>query len=459
MRNVLFIAYYFPPIAGSGVFRSAKFAKYLPDFGWQPFVVSTSEDVLLRAYDDSMLPDLLNSAHIWRVPTPQPKPHARLRELVFRNLSTKNKTQRGTDDVDSRASREESRRDTKAVIRNLVKVFGYPLRVIDYPLVDPQLYWSMKIIPLGLHKIRKYAINVIYTSSAPWSSLITGILLRKLTGRPWVMDMRDPWTSHEFMYHHIGWRRRVDLYIERKALDVADKVIVTSPGYVEELRQVYGPSITAKVEVITNGYDEQDFFSQKEERAEPEDIITLGHFGALSWERFKPLLESILLLKNESDALIKIRFKLFGWHEAEVIQSIEEHSLEQNISVGGLLEHNQAITEMQQCDILLLLLGAQPHWSRIIPGKLFEYLRSEKPILGVGPMGVASDLLKEAGSGCYIAADDTAALTAFLRRVAHQYHSLSTEIFHPNFDKIRKFERRALAKKLADTLESVLVPR
>lgn len=450
MPKVLFLAYYFPPITGSGVFRSLKFAKYLPEFGWHPFVISATEDIQLGQFDPTLLKELPDAVRVWRVPAPHPQPYTMLCRLLRRRTPASASL--------SSTTEEESVSNSKfslAFVKSLFRVLTWPLRLIENPPVDVQFYWALRVIPLAWRLIRQHQIDVIYTSSAPWSVLLTGLVLKRITGRPWIMDMRDPWVSNEYVWRDQGLRRKLDIGIERLALRAADRVVISSIGFVDELRMLAGPEVAAKVVEVTNGYDEADFAvsTQISESSFGRKRLWV-HLGTTIWDSFMPLRDAIVRLGPDSEALQEITFVFHGWCEPRVLVATAPNA--EQFVFAPLIPHPQALALMQEAELLILLLGAQKHWSRFYPGKIFEYLRARRPILGVGPRGVAAELVERCGVGCFVAAHETEKLVAVLRQIACDYPAFLAEYYHPDWEMIAQYERRALTGKLTAVFNAVL---
>jgi len=449
MRKVLFIAYYFPPITGSGVFRSLKFAKYLPEFGWQPYVITATEDIQLHQFDPTLLEELPDEVQVWRVPAPHPQPYTALGQLLRRKPSVQSPPTQLSEETES--STVTSR---PPLLKPLFRTLTWPLRLIENPPVDVQLYWALRIIPLAWRLIKQHQIDVIYTSSAPWAVLLTGLALKWLTGRPWIMDMRDPWVSDEYVCRDKGLRRKLDIRIERLALRAADRVVISSIGFVDELQTLAGPTVAAKVMEITNGYDEADFVIQTDEQITPVGERRWVHLGTTIWDGFVPLGDAIARLGPDSQALQEITFVFHGWCDPRVLEATAPNK--EQFVFGPVIPHPQALALMQEAELLILLLGAQKHWSRFYTGKIFEYLRAGKPILGIGPRGVAAELIERCGVGCFVAAHETEKLIAVLRRIAGDYPAFLAEYYHPDWDMIAQYERQALTGKLAAVFNAML---
>lgn len=453
MSKVLFITYYFPPITGSGVFRSLKFAKYLPDFDWQPFVISATEDIQLHQFDSTLLEELPSEVRVWRVAAPHPQPYTGLGRLLRRRKSVPVSPSSvpavaGGKDSASKAS-------PLAFLKSLFRFLTWPLRLVENPPVDVQFYWALRIIPLARRLIKQHQIDVIYTSSAPWSSLLTGLTLKWLTGRPWVLDMRDPWVSNAYVFRDKGLRRKLDIGIERLSLGAADRVIISSAGFVDEVHALGGDKIPEKVTEITNGYDEADFAIPVSEQCTGVNERRWVHLGTTILDRFEPLFRAVMQLEHGLGNFQNITLVFYGWCDPILLKVAEELDV-QRFTFKSAIPHPQALTLMRQAELLILLVGSQEHWARLYPAKMFEYLRAGRPVLGIGSRGVAADLIESCGVGCFVAVHEMEKLTTILQQVACDYPAFLAQYYHPDWEMIAQYERRALTGKLAAVLQAVL---
>lgn len=457
MRKVLLIAYYFPPIGGSGVQRPAKFVKYLPEFGWQPYVISTDRPYGdgAEGRDETLLADLPTDLRVWRVPTPQPQPVYRLAQwLGWRSVAVE-AYRRGETPPPAPTSPAENRPPGRwAQLRHTLLA---PLYLIHNPPVDPALYWALGIVPLAQRMIREEQIDVVLTTVPPWSALLTGALLRRLTGRPWVADFRDPWTDNEFTYAPTPLRRRVDEFLERRLLDRTDAVISVTPPWLEGLRAKTRRA--DKPFVLTpNGWDRDDFPELTPARAAlpppaPADgRIVLLHPGSAYQGETLPLLAALDRLAAAGVELERLRFHFVGFTHPEDWAAIaaSPHSRLFRLDLARV-PHDQALRMMREAHVLLLLLRKGPGASS---GKVFEYMVVGRPVLSIGA-GVGSRLVEEAGVGIGVAPEDVQTLADALRQIVSDYAGFVAQHYQPVWDVIAGYERRALTGKLTDVLSQV----
>ncbi|HHY55691.1 MAG TPA: glycosyltransferase family 4 protein [Chloroflexi bacterium] len=462
MKRVLIIAYYFPPIGGSGVQRPTKFVKYLPEFGWQPYVISTDRPYGdgAEGYDETLLADIPASVRVWRVPTPQPRPVYRLAQWLGWRSAAVEAYRRGVTPPPVAVAPTKQRPPN--LVARLRHAMLAPLYLIHNPPVDPALYWALRIVPLARRIIEQEQIDVVFTTVPPWSALITGAQLRHLTGRPWVADFRDPWTDNAFVYFPTTPRRWLDKHLERSLLRQTDAVIAETPPNLAALVQKTRPN-QRLFATIPNGWDREDFPDLASVRAglppsaSADGRIVLLHPGSAYQGEPLPLLWGVerLAATGEVD-LDRLRFHFVGAVHPMDRQTIERspqgfrfHFDTQRIS------HDQALRLMREAHVLLLLLRRKG--PRVASGKLFEYLVAGRPVLASGAVnGVAGQIVRRCGVGCVVEPDDIDGMAQMLRSVITDYAHLAAKVYQPDWNEIERYERRLLTSRLAATFDQLL---
>lgn len=458
MKKVLFIAYYFPPIGGSGTQRPTKFVKYLPEFGWQPYVISTDRPYGdgIEGRDETLLADLPADLQVWRIPTPQPRPVYRVAQWLGWRSSAVEAYRRGVTPPPTSTLPAASRPTTWLTrLRHAVLA---PLYWIHNPPVDPALYWAFSIAPLAQRIIRREKIDVVFITVPPWSSLLTGALLSRLTGRPWVADFRDPWTDNEFTYAPSRLRRRCDEFLERRLLDRADAVISVTLPWLEGLRAKTRHADKPFV-LIPNGWDQSDFPDLAQVRAgiappDPTDgCIVLLHPGSAYQGEPRPLLAALNRLASDGTNLERLRFRFVGYVHLEDRQAIADSPYRRLFRLDpDRVPHGQALRLMREAHVLLLLLLRKGPGAS--SGKVFEYMVAGRPVLSIGS-GVGSRLVEETGVGVGIAPEDAEGLAGVLRQIAEDYAGFVARHYRPHWPLIEQYERRALTGRLAEMLDAV----
>ena len=444
MRKVLIIANRFPPIASSGSFRPAKFVKYLSQFGWQAYVISTDRSQG-EGFDETLLRDIPSDVRVFRIPTPQPRPIDRLNKWLDGEHRTSNRS------LSPQNPPQTTRRVSRlGVLRKAVLA---PLRAIQYPPIDGEIYWALRVLLPARRLVLSEDIDLILTTSPPWSSMLSGLLLKFVTGRPWVADLRDPWTTDKARYGVTGWRHKIDRFLEPLLLRQADGIVAVTKDWMEDLRDRVGPNDGKnRLYLITNGYDEADFHTKPEHAPANGSIIDLWHIGSLYQGALTPLLAALNRLDERNQAML--RFHLVGYLHPQDIQRLETSPVrEMFVHREKRLSHPDALLRMHDARILLLLNAYDCY-----PGKLFEYMRSGRPVLAITPPGLAADLVVRSGVGRVVFREDPERLTSILAEIAEDYEAFVRGAHTPRWEVIKQFERRHLAGMLGEVLSETLRP-
>lgn len=410
MDRLLIIAYHFPPCAGSsGLLRSEKFARFLPELGWEPIILSPH----VRAYEaiDSGSADRIK-ATVLRAFALDTKKHLSFRDSYFDWMA----------------------------------------------LPDRWVTWAFGAIPLGLRVIRKYKIRVIFSTFPISTAILIGLTLHLLTKVPWVVDLRDSMTEEN--YPKDARTRRVRRWIERQATLHASLLIFTAGSTRRMYLERYPDLCPDKCVLIANGYDEEDFsslqFSEPRCMADGRPIKLL-HTGLLYPEERDPLpfFRALSRLKREgriTAATLAIVLRGSG-SETLFEKAIGDHGIADIVHLQPHIPYRQALQECADSDGLLLFqAGTCDHQ---IPAKAYEYLRLGKPILALTThTGDTARLLNDAG-GATIAklADEEdiyASIPTFLGMLRAGAHS------RPRPMEVRRYSRRNQAAELARRLNDVL---
>ena len=423
MKKVLIITYYWPPAGGSGVQRWLKFTKYLPKYNWQP-IIYTPENPYFEVKDQALLNDIPAEAKIWKSPIWEPYA---LKDKLF-----------GKGSESQSAGVITNKKSLKNKLLNWVRGNVF--------IPDPKIYWVRPSVKVLLKKILEEDIHHIITTGPPHSMHLIGLGLKKaMPNLKWIADFRDPWSEldllNEFQLNNSSMKKHKDL--EREVLQTADVTLTVSETWVKDLKRLGGN----RVELITNGYDADDF----ELKPKTNDKFIIGHYGLLNHLRNpKNLWKSLNSLCDENTEFNnKLEIHLSGNIDGEVLAEIESYScLKAKVKQLGYLSHAQVLEQYNQADVLLLLLFNSKSGIGNYPGKIFEYFAAQKPILAFGPISSdAERLIKNTNTGKYFSYDDTNLKTDIL------------DLFNnPNnfdFENMENFSREKLTYDLANLLNNL----
>lgn len=411
MKKVLVIAYLTPPAGGAGVQRTAKFIRYLPEFGWQP-VILTVRPGYYRLKDQSLSAEIPPG-------------------VVFHRT------------------------------RSMQLPTWVPWRVRNWVarwvlVVDEHLGWYPFAVQKGMQLIESEGIAAIYSTSAPYTAHLIGDALHQHTRLPWIADLRDPWIGNFSRRHPTRLHQRLDARLEARVMRATSDVLVTSQPNRNDLLARYPELRPDRVTLITNGYDQQDF-TNVEPVPLPAGRFTILYSGSFyTNERSpQPFLSALkLALDEKSLPPQRIQVIFVGNISPQINQMIEQMGLSEQVQTTGYLPHRQNIAYLLAADLLLLIMGRSHALQGMLTGKVFEYLAAGKPILALAPECADAELLREAQAGVIVPPEDIPAIASALVDLYIRWaqNDLKTA---PRPEVVARYERRNLTARLANILDNL----
>ena len=392
MKKVLIISYYWPPSGGAGVQRWLKFAKYLPEFDWEPHIY-TPENPEAPAQDNSLLNDI-------------PKEVVVIKQPIFEPYGFYKKFTGNKKSVNAGFLSENKDSRKKFTEQLSIWVRG------NLFIPDARKFWIKPSIKFLKEYIQKEGIEVVISSGPPHSMHLIAMGLKKKLNIKWIADFRDPWTNIDF-YKDLMLTKAADRKhhrLERQVLQAADEVITIGKTMAKELEEVR----KAKVQVITNGFDSDDF--QQTSKANSDDF-SIVHVGSINTDRnHEAFWSAIEELCNENiDFAEKLKIRFVGKLDYAVIESVERHGLKKQFEQVSYVPHNEVKNYLFDSSLLYLPLNNTPNAKGILSGKFFEYLATGKPILGIGhPEGDAAEIMQETKAGQVFGFSDKDSIKSFL---------------------------------------------
>lgn len=441
MRKVLIVTYYFPPSGGPGVQRVLKFVKYLPQFGFEPVVLTVS-DGDYPAIDKSLLDAIPKDTEVIR--TRIFEPYDLYRKFTGKKAGS-------AVDVENIPSGKKR--------RPIERLAEFIRSTVFIP--DARIGWYRYAVPRGLEIIRNEGIDIIYSSSPPYTSALIARTLKKKSGKPWVMGLRDPWTGFISAPERWFLPAAIDRHMEKSSVYTADKVEIAWEGIGKDLENKYGRIDASRIEYIPNGYDPEDF-PDVPKKADGKFRIT--YTGSMYGKRNpRTLLEAVKLLVKEgrvsSDNLSLVFAGRFGSEVKEMFAAPELNGM---IDAREYVPHEESIKLLLQSDALVLIVDKSELSSEIVPGKVFEYIGAKRPIIAFAPEGAAAQIVRKTGSGVVVAQDDVAQARSVIEALLGEHAEGKSSsgsignIFTPNEEVIREFERKEATKKLASLFTKIL---
>lgn len=430
MKKVLIITYYWPPSGGSGVQRWVKFSKYLPQYGWQP-VIYTPENPEMTSRDESLEEDIPREAVVI-------KRHITEFYSIYRKLMGKKEA----------ASQEVN------PINSQKKTFRQKFMLFlrgNLFIPDPRVTWVRPSVRFLAKYLEEHPVDAIVSTGPPHSMHLIAKKLSKSTGIPWAADFRDPWTKMFYFKHLMlcGWAARKHSRMEKSVLDSASVIVAVSPLVQEEFQAM----TDTPVELITNGFDSEDF----EQIVEPDGYFNVTHTGLFASDGNPEIVWKALADKCSTDEEFRkmLRIRLVGKTDPEIINSIKDAGLEGNLIDLGYQEHTVAVREQKNASLLILPLRKEPEYRATLPGKLFEYLASMNPVLGIGQTdGAMARIVNQTGAGVVFDWDDQESVSAYVNLCWNRFNAGGEEDYG-RAELIGQYSRKSLASRMAGLLDKL----
>ena len=426
--RVLIVAYYWPPAGGPGVQRWLNFVKYLPQNGIKP-VVFVPENANYPIIDKSFEQEIPDGVEVLKFPIFEPYQWASFL---------------GKKETNSISSGIIEKKENQTFTQKLMLYIRG-----NYFIPDARIFWvkpAVKYLTDFLAKNKD--IKTLITTGPPHSLHLIGLKLKQQNKMNWVADFRDPWTT-------IGYHKKLKLtekahkkhlHLEQEVLDKASLILTTS----YTTKQEFSEKTTTPIQVITNGFEPKEVLKKPLDKN-----FTLAHIGSLLSDRNPLVLWEVLqeLLQENTEFKKHFKLRLIGKVSKEVLASLATYHLTDFVENLGYLPHQEAVLFQNTSQVLLLIEIDSVETRGIIPGKLFEYLNTSRPIIAIGPeKWDVNQVMKAVGAeSCFTYQDKTAlkdSIAAYFK--AYQEANLkATDRFTENFT------RKALTKQLAIALKQL----
>ncbi|MBB6324882.1 glycosyltransferase involved in cell wall biosynthesis [Algoriphagus iocasae] len=423
-KKVLIITYYWPPSGGSGVQRWLKFAKYLPEAGWEP-VIFTPENPDFDLKDESLSEEISPQLEVIKFPIWEPY-------QLLDKLRGKKETHPG--------------RVLEQKEQGWIEKAAIWLRA-NLMVPDPRVFWVKPSVKFLTDLIRNGQFDAIITTGPPHSMHLIGRDLKRKTDVFWLADFRDPWSQWEFLdkLPMQSYVKKKHAQMEKSVLKEADVVTTISPTFQKDLNKL----ADRKIELLTNGFDPADIPSDFNVKPKKPKSLNLVYSGIIdSIRNPMPLLhamrEEFKPMKEE------VNFTFVGRVSDQIQEQIASDSwLKKHVHFSGYVSHEEVFNYYSNADLLVLILTNTKNAQGNIPGKLFEYLATKIPVIALGdPDGDSSKILKAVGAAPVISFEDHVGLQLCLRK---HFESEGTGEQMPSID---QYSRKNLSFQLAKFLDA-----
>ena len=416
-KRVLMVAFHYPPdLSSSGVLRTLKFTRYLPECGWNPVVLTVRE----HHYEST---------------------DAKLLQQIPREVQI---------------------RRTRAIdTKRILSIRGRYLKITTLP--DRFIGWLPFAVREGLRAIRQERIKAIWSTSPLATSHLVAWSLKKLTGLPWVADFRDPWTEPEIASNPRAPLFRLECYLEEQVVRRADRIVLTTSRLREELLGRHPKAAPEKAVVIPNGYDEEDFLTVngQPDRGSPVRITHSGLVDEL-YRSPRSFLKAIAQLMSRGALKhgdVRVDFLGGGnYVQSPAFRSlVAEFGLEKEVHVLPRVGYAASLEHQAQSH-LLLLLQCGDDTRTLIPAKAFEYLRIGRPILALVPPSASAELFERVRGAKVVHPNDEEGIQGAILELVGAAREGRWE---SDVDRLAlgEYSRRQLTGKLAQVFDSVVSGR
>jgi len=442
-RKVLMISRAFPPENTSPVQRPMKFAKYLPKYGWTPFVVTTKKNIEPLDYD--LIRDLPKEVSVDEVFSLDP---ANLGEILKKKYESGNIGE-----------------ITYQILRVILKAYSmiyYRIVIVD---------WYDGWVPFGLmkgrHVVKNEDIDLVFVDMEPPSSSMIGILLKMLIRKPLVIDYHDPWTTSVYAKRTSRLRKRIAECLEHKILRLADGITAGKPLIISEIMEKFRDIDKRKFLTILSGYDRDDF-SGLEKRNESKFVVTytgkisekfyyspesfLHALGELVGEKKIPEDEVSAVFVGTVSSQYKNRFR----------RLVKDLGLEKVVINTGSVDHKKCAEYQLNSNVLLYIMEALEgkeisyQFSGALPSKIYEYIYSGNTIMAIVPPGFEADLIEKTRTGYVAEPNNVSAVKKLLYYLYKRYKEGTLKI-DPDQAEVNKYDRKILTGKLAGLFDGIIL--
>jgi glycosyltransferase involved in cell wall biosynthesis len=412
--------------------RWLKFVKYLPGFGWEPYVF-TPQNPAYTITDETLSRDVPPEAKVIRFP-------------IWEPYGAYNK-------VNSALGGNVPAHDVSTKKRSWFRTISTWLRG-NMIVPDPRVFWVRPSVKFLTTFLTDNNIDVVITTGPPHSMHLIGLALKKrLPSLKWIADFRDPWSQWGLLDSLSVSRpvRRVHERLERRVLQSADVVTSITPFYVRQFATIG----KREVLLLTNGYDEDDFRDFHVRRASK---FFIRHIGIVN-EKCDPrgFMKAVAAIVKEDPVFAAdVAVEFIGEVNVGFRNHVNSDQVLTTLTtfIPGV-PHRELLSMYESSALLVLVLVGYKDAEGYMPGKMFEYIATGIPVVGVGPVdGDAAALLRDSGAGTMVDGNDDAGIRARIKSV---YGNWKNGQIIQTGSLVTGYSRKAVTKKLVALLENLNV--
>lgn len=415
-KTALIIAYYFPPMGLSGVQRTLKFVKYLPQYGWKPLVL-TATPKNYYAFDETLLEDI-DSEHT----------------QIFRTQADGSGLKTG--------KKGKTQTFPSYCVQRIGRAF---LQTLFLP--DRQIVWKRSAMALGEQILKTHDVGAIFATAPPFTDFLIARQLAKQFKKPFVIDYRDSWVDNPFSFYPTPFHKDHNIKLESEILTHASKAIVTTRYIKELLLKRYRFLNHSDVTIIPHGFDPEDFEKIGEVEKDPKKFV-IAHSGLFQDDRSPKVFFKALAnyMKKNTVSRVHIQARFVGIMRKEHLKLIKKYDLEKNVVCSGYLNHTDAVRSLMESDVLWMTVNDKVR----SPGKLYEYFGARKPLLVCAPEGIIRQTAAESKAAICVDPNDEAGIENAIDAYYKQWEN--GELPAPSEEFVQKYDRRDITGDLSREL-------
>ncbi|MBU3154812.1 glycosyltransferase [Clostridium estertheticum] len=444
MKNILIVAYFYPPLGGAGVQRTLKFAKFLKKFGYNVFVLTVNNEKG-TIKDESLKLESTDGIKVFRA--------IQKENFIVNSILNRKVTDVKIDNKEN-IIKKTSEITLKSRIKRKVKKHLLNMYRNMY-IPDDKISWKKDAVRVGLKIIKDEKIDILYSTSAPYTGHLIAYELKQKSNLPWIADFRDQWVANPFVAYS-SYAKIKNEKMEKMVIEKADCVISVSKPIIDEFAYRYKEESVDKFKVITNGYDEEDFADFNMNLVAKKYIITHNGtlYGKRSPKNFLIAIDKLIMGKKIKHDEITIRFVGQIGKDAQEDIRFFVAKYDSIIEFISYLPHKESLKKLEESTATLLIIEAGVGSDGIYTGKLFEYIRSGRDIIGIVPPGVARDLIISTNTGfcCHPEKVDEIEVAIYKSYSIWKGMQKKTDV---NWDKVSEYSRENLTRDLMNVIESL----
>jgi glycosyltransferase involved in cell wall biosynthesis len=405
-----------------GVQRTLKFAKYLPQFGWQPVVLTDSPKKYF-AVDESLLDEALRS------------------NIIIERT--------GKETFDPKSIQIKVPKEKFRKIRSALSQFIF--------IPDSKIGFKKKALKKIDEIWDKYGgFDIVYSTAPPYTDHLIGQEVKKKYNIPLVLDYRDAWVDSPVLnYYPTSYHKLKNIRLEKSVVGSANKILTTNRRVKEYIISRYGNIEYNDVKIFPHGYDTEDFELAAKDPLEKPRRMRITYSGSFYTRDPKYYFEAIKMLFKDNPALKEeIEFCFIGHVTDENRKLINEYGISNNVILTGYMNHIDCVRYIMSSDVLFLLISRGENEDAAMPGKVGEYIGSRKPIIACIPEGVTKKFLENHGAIQFIPEEDPDDII----KAVLTYYALykKGDLPTPDEEVVKQFDRKKMTEELATELNYLL---